>query len=103
MEYTLLAGRAWCVEAWRSQAFCSACAKMLVRFLRSSESPHVSVFYQSAASLVVSLAATLIPKALGYEKALRMPHGWVEWSFMAGVGQYIPFRPSCSRVPWRLG
>lgn len=67
------------------QALCSACAKMLVRELRT-ESPFVSVFYLSACSLIASVFGTGIPKALGWQNAIRLPNGWVEWSFMLGVG-----------------
>ena len=78
---------------------------MCVRFLRSSESPHVSVFYLSATSLTVSLAATLIPKALGYHGSIRMPHGRIEWAFMLGVGASWARSPACPAwlVPQALG
>ena len=77
------------------QALCSACAKMCVRFLRSSESPHVSVFYLSATSLTVSLCATLIPKALGYHGSIRMPNCAMEWAFLAGVGAACAAQALC--------
>ena len=60
---------------------------MCVRFLRNTESPHVSVFYQAWVSLVIALCATLIPRALGHTASIRQVHGWVEWTFMAGVGE----------------
>ena len=69
------------------QALCSACAKMCVRFLRNTESPHVSVFYQAWVSLVIALCASLIPRALGHPGSIRQVDGWVEWTFMAGVGE----------------
>ena len=76
---------------------------MTVRFLRTSESPHVSVFYLSATSLSVSLCATLIPTALGYKGHIRMPHGWVEWGFMLGVGVLFPSVRTMLAACWPLG
>ena len=70
---------------------------MLVRELRSTESPHVSVFYLSGCSLTASFIGTLVPKALGAHNAIRMPHGWIEWAALAGVGE----SPFCGRP--RLG
>ena len=70
-----------------AQAFCSACAKMCVRELRTTESPFVSVFYLSICSFIASVIGTGLPAALGVANAIRMPLGWQEWGFLLGVGE----------------
>ncbi|KAK9812242.1 hypothetical protein WJX73_006670 [Symbiochloris irregularis] len=68
------------------QAFSSACAKMCVRELRTTESPFVSVLYLSMCSFVASIVGCAIPAALKVPNSFRLPIGLKEWGFLLGVG-----------------